>query len=208
MTIFDGRIALAKQIGEDEVIAEFLRAEFNSERAGPSLRQAAEDFGVGSRVIIDPDFDSKEEREARRQLAERYAGWGADHGVCGGLPTETVTWWLAYLDREVIGAVEVIRWLVEEFPDQFPARGLGGLRGARLRKRGRGQPPEAVRLTQALAEGSLARPVVITTPDLQRLVVLEGHNRLFAYALLGTDCPAQIDLILGVTPVAHRWSEW
>lgn len=208
MTTFDGRLELGKQISEDQVIAEFLRAELTSARAGPGLRRAAEDLGVETRVINEPSFGSAEEAAVRRRLAERHAGWGTDHGVCGGLPTDTVSWWLARLDREVLGAVEVIRWLVEEFPEQFPARTLGGLRDARLAALAGRPPHEADRLRQALGDGTLARSIVITTPGPERLVVLEGHSRMFAYALLGRAGPARIELILGITPVARQWSEW
>ena len=39
-------------------------------------------------------------------------------------------------------------------------------------------------MTQALAKGRApAPPIVITTPELDRVVILEGRNRLLAYAL-------------------------
>jgi hypothetical protein len=202
----DASVELDEGISEDQVIAEFLAAELHSPRH--RLRDTAGDLGIETRVIDHPDFASDGERMARRLLAERHTGWGTDDGVCGGLPTETVTWWRARLHHQGIESVEVIQWLVDEYPQHFPARPLGEVRDARLAALPGRRPPEADQLIQVLTEGHLPRPILVTTPVLDRLVILEGHNRMVAYALLGEECPPRIEVIVGLTPEAWRWSEW
>jgi hypothetical protein len=201
-------IELGAVITEDEMIAEFLRAEVESELHGPRLRSDAAMLAVDLATVRQPDCASAHENESRRALLVACRGWGAEESVFGALPTDTITWWRAALDRRSVDHVEVIQWLVDEVPEAFPVRPLGGIRHARVSEHGP-RPDAAARLADALARGQRpARPILITTPAIDRLVILEGHNRMVAYALLGEDAPPLIDVIMGVTAEADAWEEW
>ena len=191
------------------MIAEFLRAEIDSPRHGGRLLRIAAEQGVDLGVIRNPVTASAVQNAVRRQVLVDHAGWGRYESVFGGLPTEAATWREGRLAREALDAVEVIRWLVDEYPDSFPSRSLGDIRQARQIGLGGGLPSAAQEMAAALSAGRAPpRPIVISTPDLQRIVILEGHNRMAAYDFLGPEGPPLIDLVVGLTDQAACWSEW
>jgi hypothetical protein len=200
-------VVLVSSISEDEMIAAFLRAEIDSPRHGGLLMDAVNEIGVGIEVIEHPDCAVEYENEIRRAVLATYRGWGTYESVFGGLPTKTLSWWSALLERSGFERVEVIQWLVDEYPDAFPVRPL---RDLRVLKQAAWRAGGSVASTaEALRHGARpAPPILVSTPDLERLVILEGHTRMQAYALLGEDAPEVIEIILGTSPDVHRWSEW
>ena len=123
----------------------------------------------------------------------------------GGLPTESVTWWSALLSRDGLRAVEVIQWLVDECPDAFVGRPLGEVCAATTGA----WTDDGERLRRAIDGGRTPPPpILVSTPDLDRLVILEGHNRMIGYTRLGPAGPPAIEVIVGLTTRAAEWSEW
>lgn len=51
-----------------------------------------------------------------------------------------------------------------------------------------------------------AELIVVTTPARSRLVVVEGHVRLSAYALFPELLPDELEILLGTSPEIERWS--
>jgi hypothetical protein len=50
--------------------------------------------------------------------------------------------------------------------------------------------------------------IVVTDPARSRLVLLEGHVRLTAYAAFPEHLPAELELYLGTSPTIADWSEF
>jgi hypothetical protein len=50
--------------------------------------------------------------------------------------------------------------------------------------------------------------IVVTTPDRGKLVVLEGHYRLTAYAMFPERLPDELELYLGEAEDMAAWSEF
>jgi hypothetical protein len=50
--------------------------------------------------------------------------------------------------------------------------------------------------------------IVVTDPERSKLVLLEGHVRLTAYAAFPEYLPEELDGYLGVSPRIGEWSEW
>jgi hypothetical protein len=198
-------VTLVVQVDEAHMVATFLRAEVDSPRHGAKLGAAALRLGLDLRVVRSPDTTSDLENRDRIRLLAEYRGWGAYESVFGGLPTDSIEWWSAELDRDGIREVEVIQWLVDEYPDSFPARPLAEICAAT----GGAWADDDGRLQRRLEEGrALVAPILISAPDMDRLVILEGHNRMVGYARLGAAAPRAIDIIVGITPRASEWSEW
>jgi hypothetical protein len=65
--------------------------------------------------------------------------------------------------------------------------------------------PIAARLRAAEPQPPL---VAVAPPDRSRLVLVEGHVRLTAYALYPEYLPAELEIYLGTAPDIVRWSEF
>jgi hypothetical protein len=49
---------------------------------------------------------------------------------------------------------------------------------------------------------------VVTSPERAKLVLLEGHVRLTAYAAFPELLPDQLGAYLGISPRIEEWSQW
>jgi hypothetical protein len=63
---------------------------------------------------------------------------------------------------------------------------------------------------RAIAAAVATNPelIVVTDPARSRLVLLEGHVRLTAYAAFPEYLPAELELYLGTSPTIADWSEF
>jgi hypothetical protein len=63
---------------------------------------------------------------------------------------------------------------------------------------------------RAIAAAAATNPelIVVTDPERAKLVVLEGHKRLTAYAAFPEYLPDELEAYLGVSPRIGEWSLW
>ena len=72
-----------------------------------------------------------------------------------------------------------------------------------------GAESDANTVAERLKSGeSLEPPILIAEPDLQRLVILEGHNRILGYAREMSAVSFPLRVLVGVSSRASEWSEW
>jgi hypothetical protein len=187
-------VRLLGPISEDEMIEVYLRAELESDRFGPQL------LGLLAR-------DGQELASAdvpyRRRLLDEHRGYPSRTGMFGGFPLE-VEWHRASLTRDELLEVLYIdySWWVE-------------LSGGTRRPRDAARRIRAGELTGmtagATAEehepflASTSELIAVTTPPHEKLVVIEGHARLTAYALFPDCVPNERELILGVSAELEAW---
>lgn len=66
---------ILRDSNSDEVILEWLKAEFNSERFRNDLIKSITDLGFGESIITNSQPDDKSENIARRKILYRYRDW-------------------------------------------------------------------------------------------------------------------------------------
>jgi hypothetical protein len=201
-------VRILRPASEAEVVAAFLRGELESPRWGERLLELLRADAVEASVLRTPNLDDAEECAYRERLLDRHRAWLRRGGLFDGFP-EQVAWSLAALAPEEVLAIRYINW-------DWWLRISGGTRrpvdaAARIR---RGEvagvsveehEPIAARLRAAEPQPPL---IAVAPPDLSRLVVLEGHVRLTAYALYPEYLPAELEIYLGAAPDMGRWTEF
>lgn len=60
-------------------------------------------------------------------------------------------------------------------------------------------------LTKHLESGRTVPPMIIVTADDRKCVVLEGHARLTAYALVPEALTPEVTVLVGSSPAIARW---
>lgn len=181
-----------REISEDEMIAVFLRGEIDSDRWGPKLRE----------LLARDGRTEADDSEYRRQLLDEHRAYVRREGLFHGFP-EHVDWYRAVLDRDEVLDVLYINW-------DWWLTLSGGTRSPRDAAR-RIRAGEVAGVDVAAAGFESDAPpelIVVTTPDRSRLVVLEGHGRLTAYALFPERIPAELEILLGVSAEMAGWSEF
>jgi hypothetical protein len=182
-----------------------LRAEVSSERFRDRLLALLERDGVDPSVIERPDLADAEATAYRLALLGEHRGWGRDEGMFGAFPTD-VEWFGAALSPVEVLAVLYIDW-------DWWLHLSGGTRrptDAAERIRAGLVPGVDVESHEPLARALRSRQpppelIVVTLPDRSRLVLVEGHWRLTAYALFPDYLPQELEIFLGVAEGVDRW---
>jgi len=206
-----GRIDAPEGFGratEAEVVLAFLRAEIDSDRFGAEVRRALLDAG-GLELVRSPDLESEEENLARAHALSVARGW-PNSELFEGFP-EQVEWYHGVLDPEDLERVRFIDysyWIELSGGSRRPADVLGALRAGRL-------PPWLTELgtswcfefaAQLATVEVVDDLIVMATPDLAELVVLEGHSRLTAIFVGGLQRRLTVRAYLGVSDALEQWS--
>jgi hypothetical protein len=199
---------IIRAASEAEVVAAFLRGELDSPRWGDRLLELLREDGADPAVVRAPALDDADECAYRARLLDRHRGWLRREGLFAGLPRR-IDWWRAALPPKEVLAIDYINW-------DWWLRLSGGTRrpldaAARIRREeaadaiAEWHQPIAARLQSNEPPPEL---VAVSPPDRSRLVLLEGHSRLTAYAVYPEYLPAELEIYLGTAPDIHRWTEF
>jgi hypothetical protein len=192
---------------ESEVVLAFLRGEIDSDRFGNDVRRALTDAG-GLHLVRSPDLDSEEENRARQHALAAARGW-RNTELFEGFP-EKVDWYHGVLqpgDLSRVRFIDYSYWNELSGGSRRPADVLPTLRSGRLptwlTELGTDWCFEfAAWLAKATAVDDL---IVMATPDLGELVVLEGHARLTAIFVGGLQRRLTVRTYLGLSAAIQQW---
>ena len=134
-----------------------------------------------------------------RASSAAYRGWGQWESVFGGLPDDVEWTWPS-------------RTEVTSRSGSSRSSGTSKTTTARVGcpnwHRCRTPTTRTPSPSDSRAGESLASPILIAEPDLERLVILEGHNRLIGYARDVSAVDFPLRAMVGVSSRASEWSEW
>jgi hypothetical protein len=137
-------------------------------------------------------------RWTRADVAERQRQWRERDGLFYGFPDD-LEWERVALSRDEMLAILYINW------DWWLMVSNGTRRATvAVEVQGRDEGDRAI----AAAAATNPELIVVTTPKRAKVVLLEGHVRLTAYAAYPELLPDELDAYLGVSPRIAEWSEW
>jgi hypothetical protein len=195
---------IVRTASEAEVVAAFLRGELDSPRWRDGLLALLREDGVDSSVVTKPRVDDEWEAGYRERLLDRHRAWLRREGLFNGFPAQ-VDWSRVALSPDEVLAIDYINW------DWWLELTRGTRRpvdaAVRIRR------GEIAGVTVAEHEPIGARPgspelIAVAPPDRSRLVLVEGHVRLTAYALFPERLPEELELFLGTAEDVERWTEF
>jgi len=192
---------------EPEVVHAFLRGEIDSERFGNDVRRALIDAG-GLELVQSPDLNCEDENRARESALAAARGW-RNAELFEGFP-EKVEWYHGVLQPDELERVRFIDysyWVELSGGSRRPSDVLPTLRAGRLprwlTKLGTSWCFEfAAQLVTAEVVDDL---IVMATPDLGELVLLEGHSRLTAIFVGGLQRRLTVSAYLGLSAEIQQW---
>jgi hypothetical protein len=193
---------LLHPVGEDEMIATFLRAEIDSGRYGEKLRALLARDGRDPAVLRNPDVADAGANGYRRQLLDEHRAYERREGLFLGLPHE-VDWFRAALNGDEVLDILFINW-------SWWLDLSGGSRRPRDAAR-RIRAGEIVGVTAEEHEpftASSSELIAVTRPSHSPLVLVEGHVRLTAYALFPERVPEALGVLLGVSEQMPNWCQF
>jgi hypothetical protein len=193
---------------ESEIVLAFLRGEMDSPRFGGAVRQALVEAG-GLDLARSPTLDSEEENRARQRALSAARGWRTNTGLFAGFP-ETVRWYHGTLPPDELSRVRFIDysyWIELSGGSRRPADVASTLRAGTLptwlMELGTGWCSELA--AQLATTGAVDDLIVMATPDLSELVLLEGHARLAAIFVGGLHRRLTVHAYLGLSDAIEEW---
>jgi hypothetical protein len=187
---------------EAEMVAVFLRGELESERFGAGVRAA-----IDERLLLEPDLEDEGQNAVRRAALTELRGYESREGLFHGFPDD-MRWERAALTPEEVLAVRYIEydyWVELSGGTRLPLDAAGRIRAGLTVF---GVPNDGFfELADELGRRRLPEPIVVGGHG-SRLVVLEGHARLTAYALRPEALPAELEVLLGRSPGIASWACW
>jgi hypothetical protein len=195
-------------VRESEVVLAFLRGELNSVRFGDHVKRAIGEAG-GIDLVANPDLDSAEENMAREKALSIARGW-PNAEIFEGFPTE-VEWYrgvLAPADLERVRFIEYSYWNELSGGSRRPIDVLPTLRAGKLPKWLADLDTSwCFEFASRLADVDRIDGIILmATPGLSDLVLLEGHARLTALFVGGLQRKLTVNSYLGVSTALKNWS--
>jgi hypothetical protein len=188
---------LLHPVGEDEMIATFLRGELESERFGEQLRALLA-------------RDGRELGDAgdayRRWLLDEHRSYERREGLFGGFPRD-VDWFRAALSRDEVLDILFIDWswwLELSGGTRSPREAARRIRAGELT----GMTADVTAEEHEPFLASTSELIAVTTQSQDKLVLVEGHVRLTAYALFASRVPKELEILLGVSDQMPSWCQF
>lgn len=169
---------------EDEMILEYLKAEYRSERFSEQIEKAMEKLSLDESVILSADLNNAAENIARKNLLGEFRGYGQNRELFENFPDE-IQWSLCnFVSRDL----DSIRYIDYSYWNELSQGTHSPLTAARTIQNGveiYGQSNAGfVRAAEYIKDGGkFPRPILLTS-DFEHFVIVEGHLRITAFALV------------------------
>jgi hypothetical protein len=190
---------------EDEMVSLYLAGELSSERFGAAIRAELAQHHLSERLLTRPDLTDEVGNRQRRAVLATTRGYGEDREMFEYFP-DRVVWEWARLDP---GDLARVRYIEYSYWNELSGGSRLPIDAARRIEEGVTvfgvQNDRFARAADALRGGAQFPPLILAGVSRDKLVCLEGHLRLTAYALAGF--PIDLDCLIGTAPALDRWAQ-
>jgi hypothetical protein len=197
-------VHVVRDSSEDEMIALFLFGELTSERFGEGIRAALDSTGQAETLIAAADLGDAEQNRARRAILTATRGYGENRDVFENFPAH-VRWVRAMLAP---GELAQVRYIEYSYWNELSGGSRLPSDAAQQIRRGIkvfGVPNRRfLRAARAVERGEIFPPLILAGRRRDRLICLEGHLRLTAYAL--ARFPYEVECLVGTARTMDRWN--
>lgn len=194
---------VVRDSSEDEMIALFLFGKLTSERFGEGIRAALDAAGQTETLITAADLGDAHQNRARRAILAATRGYGENRDVFENFPGH-VRWVRALLTP---GDLARVRYIEYSYWNELSGGSRLASDAAQQIRRGITvfgvSNRRFLRAAQAVKRGELFPPLILAGRRTDRLICLEGHLRLTAYALAGFPC--EVECLVGTAPTMDLW---
>ena len=185
------------------MVATFLLGELDSERFGPGIRAE-----IDEPLLLEPDLEDEEQNALRSAALEATRAYERRDGLFHGFPDDVRWERVALTPDEVLS----LRYIQYSFWNELSGGSRRPLDAAARIRNGIvvfGRLPTEGFLTVAASLSVAAMPELIVVGGVgDKLVVLEGHVRLTAFALRPELLPPELEVLLGRSPRIVEWACW
>ncbi len=169
---------------EDEMISEFLMAEYHSDRFSENIKKVMKKRFLDESIILSADLNNPNENIARKKLLGEFRGYGLNRQLFENFPNE-IQWTLCNFvsyDLIKIRYIDYSYWNELSKGTHSPLIAaqtiLNGIEIYNQSNEGFMKAAEYIK-----SGGTFSRPILLTS-DLEHFIIVEGHFRITAFALV------------------------
>ena len=185
-----------RESSEDEMISEFLKAEYLSERFSEQIKTEMSKLLIDERMVLSADIESANENAQRKKLLSEFRGYGLNQEMFERFPAVTA-WNLCSFSSDDL---ERIRYIDYSYWNELSAGTHLPMAAAETIRKGitiYGQNNDGfLRAAEYIRSGGTFPRMFFLTSDFDKFVIVEGHLRMTAYAL-APECFNQVEVIVG-----------
>lgn len=185
------------------MIAVFLLGELTSERFGDGIRTVLDAASQTEALVTAADLGNADQNRTRRVLLAATRGYRENRGVFENFPLN-VRWVRTILTP---GELARVRYIDYSYWNELSNRTrLASDAAIQIRQGVKvfGVSNEHfLRAARAVKRGKSFPPLILGGQRRTRLICLEGHLRLTAYALAGF--PTEVECLVGTARTMDRW---
>ena len=187
---------IIRQSSEDEMISEYLKAEYSSSRFSENIQEAMQKISISEIIILSPDLQNISENRLRRELLGAFRGYGLNQSMFERFPDIT-DWFLCSFSKEDI---DKIRYIDYSYWNELSGGTKLPIDAVRTIHEGisiYGQSNEGfINAASYIRNGGVFNKMFFLTGDFEKYVIVEGHMRMTAYAI-EPDYFNDIEVIVG-----------
>ena len=196
---------IGKQISSDVMVAEFLRAEIDSDRFGDGVKKVLVDKGY-SEELITKSIYNQEDNEKRRSVLAECRGYCENKNIFENFPDD-VRWFEGTINVEDLDSIKYIYWdwwLELTSGTRLIKDAVRNINGGK--EVGELEVKRFAQILARIKEGKeISRPIIVAKDKDSQMVILEGHARLTAYGLDRTVFPEEMSVIFGFSKNMDKW---
>ena len=190
---------------ENEMIAAFLREEVDlSSHWSDCVKKGLAAIGAARSLIDEPNLKDPAENCSRRDVLDSYRGYKGRQGQFAGFPAE-VTWRLVDLEPEDFRTMQYMdhpNWNQLSSGNRLVSEGARNL--PRFASDQRFQ--HIIAIAEAIRAGERFEPLIAAQHHEGHLVLIEGHSRATAYALVSFT--GRVKAFVGSSPSMYKWERY
>ncbi|KKP69200.1 MAG: hypothetical protein UR66_C0001G0082 [Candidatus Moranbacteria bacterium GW2011_GWE1_35_17] len=197
---------LTGKISENEMIAEFLKAEYSSERFNSRLKSLLDKYSADHKLITEPNLKNKDDNIFRKTLLGEYRGYGRNQELFENFPND-VQWHIALLTPEELKQAKYIAYDYWKELTDGSRLAIDAVKNIQAGKEIFNQSNERfLSVAEAIKNGvKFPRLIFLASDKDSSVVVLEGHLRLTAFLLEPEFIPKNLEVIVGFSKNASKW---
>lgn len=189
---------------ELEMVLAFLRAELDSPRFGAAYQGILDRSGVSRVALIDrPDLGSRRDNFHRSELLRAVRGYGSRTLLFAGFPTD-VAWRRVDLEQADLDRLRYANFPTWNNLSGGSRRVLDGARNVASVQDAEGTAGHVQGIVAQLALGRRYPELIAVAGADDTLVLLEGHTRATAHALVGIGKP--VPVLVGCSASMAEWA--
>lgn len=197
---------IIKTLCADDMVIEFLQAEYASKRFREKLLAILKKHDLPAEVICNPNRCDSNEIRQRERLLREYRGYQRNAELFEGFPDD-ITWHEAELNRSELLQVQYINysfWNELSQGTRLPIHGKARIeQGDTIFNQELGS---FMTIRDLIEQGTVFHKLILVseTPD-STITVLEGHSRLTGYVLAAHHEGQTYPVIIGFSRKIREW---